>query len=52
MTTIRLVTSTSPESGHCSRRRVILAATAVLGWPLLNARQSPASSQETNERRR
>jgi predicted ester cyclase len=47
MTKTGLVTSTSSESGRCSRRRVILAATAVLGRELLNARQSPAYSQET-----
>jgi len=46
MTKTGLGTSTSSESGHCSRRHVILAATAVLGWQLLNARQSPAYSQE------
>src|SRR3984957_14653386 len=47
MTKTRLGTSTSSESGRCSRRHLILAATAVFGWQLLNARQSPAYSQET-----
>jgi hypothetical protein len=46
MTKTKLGTSTSSESGRCSRRRVILAATAVLGWQLLNAGRSPAYSQE------
>ena len=45
MTKTRLGTSTSSESGRHSRR-VILAAAAVLGSPLLNARRSPAYSQE------
>jgi predicted ester cyclase len=47
MTKTRLGASTSSEFGHCSRRRAILAATAVVGWRLLNAGQSPAYSQET-----
>jgi predicted ester cyclase len=47
MTKTGLGTSTSSESGRCSRRHVILAATTVLGWQLLNARRSPAYSQET-----
>jgi predicted ester cyclase len=47
MTKTGLGTSTLFESGRCNRRHVILAATAVLGWQLLNARQSPAYSQET-----
>jgi predicted ester cyclase len=47
MTKTGLDTSTSFESGRCSRRHVILTATAVLGWQLLNARQSTAYSQET-----
>jgi predicted ester cyclase len=46
MTKTRLVPFTSSVFGHCCRRRVILAATAVLGWQLLNARQSPAYSEE------
>jgi predicted ester cyclase len=46
MTKTRLVPFTSSVFGRCSRRRVILAATAVLGWQLLNARQSPAYSDE------
>src|ERR1700722_1489000 len=50
MTSTRLSTSTSSESGGCSRRHVIVAATAVLGWQLLGARQSPAYSQEMKMR--
>ena len=41
MTKTKLGTSTSSDSGRHSRRRVILAATTVLGWQLLNARRSP-----------
>jgi predicted ester cyclase len=50
MARTRLGTSTSSESGRCSRRHVIVAATAVLGWQLLGARQSPAYSQEMKMR--
>jgi predicted ester cyclase len=47
MTRTGLGACTSSGFGHGSRRRAILAATAVLGWRLLDARQSPAYSQET-----
>jgi predicted ester cyclase len=50
MTKTRLGTSTSSESGRCSRRHVIATATAVLGWQLLGARQSLAYSQEMKMR--
>jgi predicted ester cyclase len=46
MTKTELVTSEASVSGRHTRRRVIVAATAVLGWKLLNAQQSPAYSQE------
>jgi hypothetical protein len=35
-----------PTDGRYSRRRVIVAATAVLGWQLLNARLNATRSQE------
>ena len=47
MTKTRLGTFTSSESSRCNRRHVIVAATAVLGSQLLDARQRPAYSQET-----
>jgi len=46
MTKTKLGISTSTELGHCSRRLVMLAASAILGGQLLNARRSPAYSQE------
>ena len=38
--------TTTSADGRYSRRRVIVAATAVLGWQLLNARQNAAHCQE------
>ncbi|MGO4139137.1 ester cyclase [Rhizobium brockwellii] len=43
---IKTELSTS-KSGLCNRRHVMLGATVVLCWPLLNARQSFANSKET-----
>lgn len=47
MTKTEFGASTLFLSGRCSRRRALLAATAVLGGQLLNARRSPAYSLET-----